>query len=107
MNNHGAQTTLAAVSELTQAMLSAAEREDWEEVAHIETVRGDAIVACCAGLGAHGDVAAVVDGIRAVLAMDQRIMRLATATMTDLQDELGMLRSGRVALQAYEAARAG
>lgn len=107
MNSPGAQPTLAAVSELTQAMLSAAEREDWEKVAHIEAVRGDAIVACCADLGAHGNVAAVVDGIRLVLAMDQRIMRLATATMTDLQDKLGVLRSGRVALQAYEAASAG
>lgn len=107
MNSAGAQATLAAVIELAQAMLSAAEREDWETVAHIETVRGDAIAACCAGLGAHGNVAAVADSIRVVLAMDQQVMQLATATMIDLQDKLGVLRSGRVARQAYEAAGAG
>ncbi|MFZ2209241.1 MAG: flagellar protein FliT [Porticoccaceae bacterium] len=88
-------------------MLIAAEGGNWEKVAEIESTRSEEIAICLARTEVHENVAAVADSLRTLMAIDQRIILLATTGMDGLRDKLGTLRTGRIALQAYEFAGAG
>lgn len=96
----------AAVIELTRAMLSAAQRAEWDEVSLIEAARGDALAACFAGADVGRDATAIADGVRTLRALDTQITLLATEAMADLREKMCVLRTGRRALQAYQSAGA-
>ena len=100
------EAALAALIGLARAMLRAAENGNWEEVANIEAARREEIATCFAHTAARGNAAVIADSIRTLLAIDHQIMLLATTGMDMLRDKLGTLRTGRIALQAYESAGA-
>lgn len=97
-------TGFAAVIDLTHAMLSAARRAEWDAVAQIETVRGDALADCFAGSDMGRDGTAIAEAVRTLRALDTQITVLATEAMADLQQKMRLLRTGSQALRAYESA---
>ncbi|MGE3296919.1 MAG: flagellar protein FliT [Porticoccaceae bacterium] len=101
------EAALAAVIGLARAMLNAALEGDWEEVARIEATRREEIATCFARTDAHGNAEVIAERIKTLMAIDHQIMRLATTGMDDLRDQLGALRTGRIARQAYEGTGSG
>lgn len=86
---------------LTQAMLAAAERRDWERLAALEAERSGLVAACFEPPRSSRDSAAMVGCIRRMLDLDRRVIALAENGLRDLAGEIADLERGRRARRAY------
>lgn len=90
------------ILELTQNMLQVAQAEDWQTLASLEETRQNLIATLFAqplfGVRAMG----VADAIRAVLAMDQKIIALSEAGRQQAADGMRQLHQAHRAMHAYD-----
>ena len=93
---------------LTQAMLSAAEAGNWEEVGKIEVQRQLALKSLediISTREAEISVDAVVKHIGEILSLNKRMIDLADQAKTELAKAMGGLHQGRKAVNAYHGIR--
>jgi flagellar protein FliT len=108
MTSNEMLTTYAALSELTDSMLSAARQGEWEHLTALEQN-------CRSHVGALMQAAPVklseteqrtkVATIRAILQNDAKIRALIDPHMNALQQRLSMARAGQRGAEAYGAQR--
>ncbi len=90
--------------DLTQSMLSAAEKGDWGEVEKIEMRRQSALQRLAAEISTtNSDTAidTIVAQMRDVLSLNYRMMDLGRQTKAELVKAMGGLNQGRKAVNAY------
>ncbi len=87
--------------ELTQAMLAAAERRDWNRLAELEAERSRLVAACFGPPRANRDSAAMVGCIRRMLELDREVIAIAENGLRDIAGEIASLERGRRAHRAY------
>lgn len=87
--------------ELTQAMLAAAERRDWDRLAELETERSRFVAACFGPPRSNQDSAAMVGCIRRMLELDREVIAIAENGLRDIAGEIADIERGRRAHRAY------
>lgn len=87
--------------ELTQNMLAAAERGDWDRLAMLEAERSRLVAACFESSPAGVNATAMVGCIRQMLELDRRVIAIAENGLRDIAGEIAALDRGRRAHRAY------
>lgn len=89
----------------TQAMATAAQAGEWEEVTELESQRRAMLESFFAQPVSEADAPAVAEGIRAVMAIDQELMALCQEMKGVIAQQMGQLNQGRKAHTAYQQNR--
>ena len=94
--------------DLTQTMLSAAEKGDWKQVEKIEIQRQATLQRLAAVISAQNPNTAfdtIISQMRNVLSLNNRMMDLGRQTKAELTKAMGGLNQGRKAVNAYHGIR--
>lgn len=91
------------ILDLARCMDVQAAEGNWVAVGATEHERDSAIHAFFATPAAAHEATWIASGIREILEIDQRIMGLARQRMSELSGDIGDIRKGRQAQQAYES----
>jgi hypothetical protein len=96
--------TSAELLNLTQAMLSAAEVGNWDEVTKLEVQRQAVVRKLEATINATGvetSIDAIANDLREVLSTNTRMLALGEQVRSELAGSMSGLRQGRKAVNAY------
>ena len=98
---HKAQS-IYVILELTQHMLQVAQAEDWQSLVSLEEIRQNLITTLFAQPLSGEDTSGVMDAIRAVLEMDQKIIVLSESGRQQAADGMRQLHQTHRAMHAYD-----
>lgn len=93
------------IAAMSQAILAAAQANDWDAVSALEPQRRTLMEAFFAYPVGVADADAVAQGIREVLDVDREVMVLCQQTKDALSQQMGQLTQGRRAEAAYTSNR--
>jgi len=109
MTSNEMLTTYESLSELTGTMLNAAREGEWDELASLEQrcrgYVGSLMQAAPIPLN-ESEQRTKVAIIRTILQNDAKIRALTEPRLDELQQRLGMMRTGQRSVEAYGAQRA-
>lgn len=94
-------TALQHLIALTRAMLEHAQSSSWDEVIKLEAQRGELLSAFFLTPIQSELTAAVSEGIRLIMAIDQDIMALGRIEKDDAEQVLRQMGQGKKAVKAY------
>lgn len=94
------QLDLGRVLELADLMLRKAERQQWAEVAKLQSLR-DRLIHEFFAKELAMDSAQVAESIKAIIGSDKRLERLMSEERRVLQAEIQKMKQGKNAVKAY------
>ena len=94
-----------AIIDMTHAMLSCAQRQEWDDVIHKEQERRRALEAFFAQQVTVDEAEAVASGIRELMALDNEILAMGRTARDEVARQAGLLQRGRRAEAAYDGNR--
>ena len=97
------QTQLVDILDLTRSMLEAASTDDWQRVIDLESKRRPLLVNLSQVPEFPAAAAVMANCVEQILQADARIIELGKRSRQGLAAELGAIKQGHSAQQAYSA----